>query len=86
MADRAHEQASGRVAARALLDAALSGVRLTPAERRFLGRLSQWDKRTSSTVASLITRARQTGREEAAVSAPALDARSRPQAGHAQDA
>ncbi|HUC59746.1 MAG TPA: hypothetical protein VMA95_20265 [Streptosporangiaceae bacterium] len=64
---------SGRAAARAELDAALRGVELTAPERRFLARLSQWDKRTATTVASLVSRARQRGRREGALSARQLD-------------
>jgi hypothetical protein len=64
---------SKRAAARAELGAALSGVELTPADRRFLARLSQWDKRTASTVASLVARARQRGRREAGLSAAQLE-------------
>ena len=56
---------SGRAMARAVLDDALSGVELTAVDRRFLSRLSQWDKRNATTVASLIGRARQVGRCEA---------------------
>ncbi len=56
---------SGRATARAVLDDALSGVELTAVDRRFLSRLSQWDKRNATTVASLIGRARQAGRCEA---------------------
>jgi hypothetical protein len=56
---------SGRAAARAVLDDALNGVELTPVDRRFIARLSQWDKRSATTVASLIARARQSGRCEA---------------------
>ena len=52
---------SGRAMARAVLDDALSGVELTAVDRRFLSRLSQWDKRNATTVASLIARARQAG-------------------------
>jgi hypothetical protein len=70
------QQAEGdskRAAARAELDAALTGVELTAADRRFLARLSQWDKRTASTVASLASRARQRGRREAGLSASQLE-------------
>lgn len=56
---------SGRAMARAMLDAALSGVELTELDRRFLCRLSQWDKRNAATVASLLARARQRGRMDA---------------------
>lgn len=64
---------SGRVTARAALDAALSGVDLTGIDRRFLGRLSQWDKRNATTVASLFLRARQSGRSEAELSPRQLE-------------
>ncbi len=64
---------SGRTAARAALDGALSGVELTGIDRRFLARLSQWDKRNASTVASLMLRARQQGRAEAGLSARQLE-------------
>jgi hypothetical protein len=57
---------SGRAAAKAALDAALSGVELTGLDRRFLARLSQWDKRNATMVASLVLRARQRGRAEGA--------------------
>jgi hypothetical protein len=65
MTDLAQVPGSGRAAARALLDDALSGVELTEGDRRFLIRLSQWDKRNAATVASLIVRARQRGRLDA---------------------
>lgn len=61
---------SGRATARAALDAALSGVELTATDRRFLARLSQWDKRTATTMASLVMRARESGQREAAVTDP----------------
>lgn len=51
--------------AKAMLDAALSGVELTDMDRRFLCRLSQWDKRSATMVASLIARARQRGHLDA---------------------
>jgi len=44
-----------------VLDDALRGVELTGVDRRFLARLSQWDKRNAITLASLIARARQAG-------------------------
>ena len=56
---------SGRATARAVLGDALNGLELTPVDRRFIARLSQWDKRSATTVASLIARARQAGRCEA---------------------
>ena len=64
---RAMVDQSGRAAARAALDAALSGVELTATERRFLTRLTHWDKREATTVASLIMRAREGGRREGAL-------------------
>lgn len=78
MADRAHERAagpgratqdrpgsdSGRGTARTVLADALRGMELTATDRRFLTRLAQWDKRTATSVASLIARARECGREE----------------------
>jgi hypothetical protein len=64
---------SGRAAARAELDAALRGVELTATERRFLARLSQWDKRTATTLASLVSRARQRGRGEAGLTGRQLE-------------
>jgi hypothetical protein len=56
---------SGRATARAVLGDALNGVELTTVDRRFIARLSQWDKRCATIVASLIARARQAGRREA---------------------
>jgi hypothetical protein len=64
---------SGRAAVRALLEAALSGIDLTATDRRFLARLSQWDKRNATMVASLVSRARQWGRREASLSPSQLD-------------
>jgi hypothetical protein len=64
---------SGRATARAALDAALSGVELTATDRRFLARLSQWDKRTATMVASLVARAKESGQREAAMAPPQLD-------------
>jgi len=58
---------SGRATARVVLEGALSGVALTTAERRFLARLSQWDKRSAATVAALVSSARQRGRGEASL-------------------
>jgi hypothetical protein len=64
------QSASGRATARAALDAALSGVELSATERRFLTRLTQWDKRTATTIASLVKRARESGQRETAVTDP----------------
>lgn len=55
---------SGRATARAALGDALNGVELSAVDRRFISRLSQWDKRSANMVASLIARARQAGRCE----------------------
>ncbi len=64
---------SGRGAARAALDAVLSGVRLGGKDRQFLARLVHWDKRSAASVASLIWRARQAGRAEAALTPRQLE-------------
>lgn len=56
---------SGRATARAALDAALAGMELSATDRRFLARLSQWDKRSVTTIASLVLRARESGEREA---------------------
>jgi hypothetical protein len=58
---------SGRVNVRAALYAALSGVGLVGRDRQFLSKLVHWDKRNAASVASLLWRARQAGREEAAL-------------------
>jgi hypothetical protein len=58
---------SGRGAAREALDAALAGVALADADKKFLGRLAQWDKRNAASVSSLLRRVRQVGRDEAAI-------------------
>lgn len=63
---QAGEQAgSRRSTARDLLDAALAGIRLNCRDRQFVSRLVHWDKRNAASVASLLVRARQAGREEA---------------------
>jgi hypothetical protein len=56
---------SGRGTARELLARALSGIRLSSRDSQFVIRLAHWDKRSAASVAALITRARQAGREEA---------------------
>jgi hypothetical protein len=53
-----------RSTARELLDAALTGVQLGCRDSQFLTRLVHWDKRNAASVASLLTRARETGRDE----------------------
>jgi hypothetical protein len=64
---------SGRVTARSALHAALTGVRLGVRDRQFLTRLVTWDKRNAASVASLIRRARQAGRDEAALTPRQLE-------------
>lgn len=58
---------SARTTARSAIYAALCGVRLASRDRQFLARLVNWDKRNAASVASLLWRARQAGREEAAL-------------------
>jgi hypothetical protein len=58
---------TGRPAAREELEAALRGVPLGGRDRQFLGKLVHWDKRNATSVASLLRRARQAGRDEAAL-------------------
>ncbi len=64
---------SGRVTARSALYTALTGVRLGVRDRQFLTRLVAWDKRNAASVASLIRRARQAGRDEAALTPRQLE-------------
>jgi hypothetical protein len=64
---------SGRVAARSALYAALTGVRLSARDRQFLSRLAAWDKRNAESVASLLRRARQAGRDAAALTPRQLE-------------
>ncbi|HEY1639934.1 MAG TPA: hypothetical protein VGG35_04545 [Streptosporangiaceae bacterium] len=59
------EPGSRRTAAREVLEKALRGVRLSSRDRQFLARLVHWDKRNASSVAALLNRAREAGREEA---------------------
>jgi len=59
-----HQAGSRRLAARELLDGALAGLRLNCRDRQFVSRLVHWDKRNAASVASLLVRARQAGREE----------------------
>jgi hypothetical protein len=59
------ETGSRRTVAREVLEKALRGVRLSSRDRQFLGRLVHWDKRNATSVAALLTRAREAGREEA---------------------
>lgn len=53
-----------RSTARELLDTALAGVRLGWRDSQFLTRLVHWDKRNAASVASLLTRVREAGRDE----------------------
>jgi hypothetical protein len=66
-------QGSGRGTARETLLSALSGVRLAGRDRQFLSKLVGWDKRNATSVASLLWRARQAGREEAALTPRQLE-------------
>jgi hypothetical protein len=56
-----------------MLYAALTGVRLGTRDKQFLTRLVAWDKRNAASVASLLTRARQAGRDEAALTPRQLE-------------
>lgn len=58
---------SGREVAREELCAVLAGVCLGGRDRQFLGKLVHWDKRNATSVVSLLRRARQAGRDEAAL-------------------
>ena len=60
--------AACRATVREALDVALRGIRLSGRDRQFLSRLVHWDKRNATAVASLLTRARLAGREEATLS------------------
>lgn len=64
---------SHRRAVRGALEAALTGVSLTPRDRQFLSRLVHWDKRNARSVAALLWLARLTGRDEAALTSRQLD-------------
>jgi len=64
---------SGRVAAREDLEAALAGVQMSGKDRQFIGRLAHWDKRNAASVVSLLRRARQAGRDEAALTPRQLE-------------
>jgi hypothetical protein len=64
---------SGRGAAREALDAALTGVDLGSADRKFLGKLVHWDKRNAASVAALLRQARLAGRNEAALTPRQLE-------------
>jgi hypothetical protein len=53
-----------RSTAREALEGALAGIRLSFRDNQFLARLVHWDKRNAISVAALLVRARQAGREE----------------------
>ena len=57
------EAAPRRGTARQLLESALAGVRLGGRDRQFLARLVHWDKRNAASVASLLERAQEAGRD-----------------------
>ena len=59
--------------ARSALYAALTGVRLGARDKQFLTRLVAWDKRNAASVASLLSRAREAGRDEAGLTARELE-------------
>jgi hypothetical protein len=62
-----------RASVREVLDGALAGIRLGCRDRQFLARLVHWDKRNAASVAALIVRARQAGREEAGLTPRQLE-------------
>lgn len=64
---------TGRAATREDLQAALTGIALASRDRHFLARLVHWDKRNAASVVSLLRRARQAGREEAALTPRQLE-------------
>jgi hypothetical protein len=72
---RVHRQRPGarRATVRDALDAALRGIRLGCRDRRFLGRLVNWDKREAAAVASLLWQARMAGRLEVGLSSRQLE-------------
>lgn len=64
---------SRRAASRSALESVLTGVRLGCRDRHFLSKLVHWDKRNADSVASLLWRARQAGRDEAALTPRQLE-------------
>jgi hypothetical protein len=64
---------SGRSTVREALDAALAGVPLGGRDRNFLSRLVHFDKRNAASTVSLLRRARQAGRDEAALTPRQLE-------------
>jgi hypothetical protein len=65
--------AARRASVREVLDSALAGIRLGCRDRQFLARLVHWDKRNAASVAALIVRAREAGREEAGLTPRQLE-------------
>jgi hypothetical protein len=65
--------AARRASVREVLEGALAGIRLGCRDRQFLARLVHWDKRNAASVAALIVRAREAGREEAGLTPRQLE-------------
>lgn len=68
-----HQPESRSATVRDELESALNGAVLSRRDRQFLARLVKWDKRNALSVISLIWRARQAGRAEAALTARQLE-------------
>lgn len=68
-----HEPESRSATVRDELESALSGAVLSRRDRQFLARLIKWDKRNALSVISLLWRARQAGRAEAALTTRQLE-------------
>ena len=75
MIDPVDEREAGtrRATVRDALEAALRGAPLNGWDRQFLCKLDHWDKRNAAAVASLLSRARATGRAEAGLTARQLE-------------
>jgi hypothetical protein len=68
-----HQPESRSVTVRDELESALNGAVLSRRDRQFLARLIKWDKRNALSVISLLWRARQAGRAEAALTTRQLE-------------
>ena len=68
-----HEPESRTATVRDELESALNGAVLSRRDRQFLARLIKWDKRNALSVISLLWRARQAGRAEAALTTRQLE-------------
>jgi len=68
-----HEPESRGATVRDELENALNGAVLSRRDRQFLARLIKWDKRNALSVISLLWRARQAGRAEAALTTRQLE-------------